>query len=116
MDGRVVSYWLGHRAALPGNSRQLCSGFEEQWGVMGHARREPTLMDETDAPEIPQSQFDRAELLLHFLEEAEVSPLDMLDAMASAGLKLVPDTDGECSGEYYGVLKKAIRADKAPLN
>ena len=37
----------------------------------------------------------------------------MLDALASAGLKLVPDPGGECSGEYYGVLKKAIRADKA---
>ena len=83
---------------------------------MSHAGRESILMNETDAPEIPQSQFDRAELLLHFLEEAEVSPLDMLDAMASAGLKLVLDPHGECSGEYYGVLKKAIRADKAPLN
>jgi hypothetical protein len=38
--------------------------------------REPTLMDETDAPEIPQWQFDHAELLLYFLEEAEVFPLD----------------------------------------
>jgi len=73
-------------------------------------------MDETEATDIPQSQFERAELLLHFLDEAEVSPLDVLDALASAGLKLVPDAEGECSGEYYGVLKKAIRADKAPLN
>jgi hypothetical protein len=83
---------------------------------MSYAGSERPLMDETDAPDVPESQFDRAELLLHFLEEAEVSPLDVLDALASAGLKLVPDPNGECSGEYYGVLKKAIRADKAPLN
>ena len=65
---------------------------------------------------IPDTQWQRAELLLHFLEEAEVSPLDVLDALASAGMKLVADPDGECSGEYYGVLKTAIRADKAPQN
>lgn len=74
------------------------------------------LMDENETAEIPASQFERAELLLHFLEEAEVTPIDLLDALACAGLKLVPDPDGECSGKYYGVLKAAIRADKAPLN
>jgi hypothetical protein len=73
-------------------------------------------MDENETVEIPASQFKRAELLLHYFEEADVTPIDLLDALASAGLKLVPDPDGECSGEYCGVLKAAIRADKAPLN
>lgn len=51
-------------------------------------------MDENETVEIPSSQFEPAELLLRYLEEAEVTPIDLLDALASAGLKLVPDPEG----------------------
>lgn len=73
-------------------------------------------MHENEPTEIPRSQFERAELLLDFLDETELSPLDLLDALASAGLKLVPDPEAECAGEYCNVLKSAIRADSAPFN
>jgi len=73
-------------------------------------------MHKNDPTEIPRSQFERAELLLDLLDETELSPLDLLDALASAGLKLVPDPEAECAGEYFSVLKSAIRADSAPFN
>ena len=72
-------------------------------------------MDENDTG-FPDTQLDRAELLLLYLEDHDLCPLDLLDALSSAGMKLVMDPGGECAGEYYGVLKSAVRAEKAPLN
>ena len=42
--------------------------------------------------------------------------MDLLDALASVGLKLVPDLEGMSSHEYMGAHKYVIRSAKADQN
>lgn len=75
-------------------------------------------MKEMDA-DLPESQLGRAQWLaddLVLCGHDDISALDLLDALASVGLKLVPDNEGLSSHDYMGAHKSVIRSPKADLN
>ena len=68
---------------------------------------------------LPESQLGRAQWLadnLALCGHEDITAIDILDALARIGLKLVPDTDGISSHEYIGAHKSVIRSPKADLN
>ena len=68
---------------------------------------------------LPESQIGRAQWLadeLALCGHEDISALDLLDALATIGLKLAPDTEGLSSHEYMGAHKSVIRSPKADLN
>lgn len=72
-----------------------------------------------DQDQLPASQIGRAQWLadeLALCGHEEVTAIDILDALASVGLKLVPDAEGVSSHEYLGAHKSVIRSAKADLN
>lgn len=55
--------------------------------------------------QVPDSQIGRAQWLadeLALCGHEVISAIDILDALASVGLKLMPDADGVSSHEYMG--------------
>ena len=67
----------------------------------------------------PESQLDRAEMLADELLACghdDIRGMDILDALASIGMKLVPDDDGLAGEEYFGMHNAAARSAKAGLN
>lgn len=46
----------------------------------------------------------------------DITAIEVLDALACAGLKLMPDREGVSSHEYMGAHKSVIRSAKAELN
>lgn len=75
-------------------------------------------MAETDDG-LPESQIGRAQWLadeLALCGHEDISALDLLDALATIGLKLVPDTEGLSSHEYMGAHRSVIRSPKAGSN
>ncbi|MCW5867439.1 MAG: hypothetical protein KIS61_09260 [Candidatus Eremiobacteraeota bacterium] len=69
--------------------------------------------------QLPESQLGRAQWLadeLGLCGHEDITAMDILDALASVGLKLIPDTDGISSHEYMGAHKSVIRSPKADLN
>ena len=69
--------------------------------------------------QLPESQIGRAQWLadeLALCGHEEVTAIDILDALASVGLKLMPDSEGSSSHEYLGAHKSVIRSAKADLN
>ena len=69
--------------------------------------------------QIPETQIGRAQWLadeLALCGHEDITAIDILDALASVGLKLVPDADGVSSHEYMGAHKSVIRSAKAELN
>ncbi|MBS2037340.1 hypothetical protein JST97_20295 [bacterium] len=68
---------------------------------------------------LPDSQLGRAQWLadnLALCGHEDFTAIDILDALASIGLKLVPDTEGASSHEYMSAHKSVIRSPKADLN
>jgi len=68
---------------------------------------------------LPDSQLGRAQWLadeLSLCGHEDITAMDLLDALASLGLKLVPDTEGVTSHEYMGAHKYLIRSPKADQN
>lgn len=68
---------------------------------------------------LPESQVGRAQWLadeLALCGHEDITALDLLDALASVGLKLVPDLEGASSHEYMSAHKSVIRSPKAELN
>ena len=68
---------------------------------------------------LPESQLGRAQWLVDELAlcgHEDIDAVDILDALAIIGLKLVPDTDGLSSHEYMSAHKSVIRSPKADLN
>lgn len=68
---------------------------------------------------LPESQLGRAQWLADVLAlcgHEDIAAIDILDALASIGLKLIPDADGLSSHEYMGAHKSVIRSPKADLN
>lgn len=68
---------------------------------------------------LPESQLGRAQWLadeLALCGHEDIDAVDILDALACIGLKLMPDTDGLSSHEYMGAHKSVIRSPKADLN
>lgn len=64
---------------------------------------------------LPESQLGRAQWLadnLALCGHEDITAIDLLDALASVGLKLVPDTEGISSREYMGAHKSVIRSPK----
>lgn len=73
----------------------------------------------SDENQLPESQFGRAQWLadeLALCGHEDISAMDLLDALASVGLKLVPDAEGISSHEYMGAHKSMIRSPKADQN
>lgn len=69
--------------------------------------------------QLPESQLGRAQWLadeLALCGHEEITAIDILDALASVGLKLMPDNDGLSSHEYMGAHKSVIRSAKADQN
>ncbi|MBS2033870.1 hypothetical protein JST97_02730 [bacterium] len=69
--------------------------------------------------QLPESQLGRAQWLadeLNLCGHEEITAIDLLDALASIGLKLMPDSEGLSSHEYIGAHKSVIRSEKADLN
>ncbi|MFN8613910.1 MAG: hypothetical protein U0931_40630 [Vulcanimicrobiota bacterium] len=69
--------------------------------------------------QLPESQLGRAQWLadeLSLCGHEDISAIDLLDALASVGLKLMPDNEGVTSHEYMGAHKSVIRSPKAELN
>ncbi|MCW5870162.1 MAG: hypothetical protein KIS61_23100 [Candidatus Eremiobacteraeota bacterium] len=69
--------------------------------------------------QLPESQLGRAQWLadeLALCGHEEIAAIDLLDALASVGLKLIPDEEGVSSHEYFGAHKSVIRSPKADLN
>jgi len=69
--------------------------------------------------ELPESQVGRAQWLadeLVLCGHEEISAIDILDALAIIGLKLMPDMEGASSQEYMDAHKSVIRSAKADLN
>lgn len=69
--------------------------------------------------QLPDSQIGRAQWLadeLALCGHEEITAIDILDALASVGLKLMPDEEGVSSHEYMGAHKSVIRSAKADLN
>jgi hypothetical protein len=50
----------------------------------------------------------RAAEIRDLLEETDVSVADILDALSSTGLTLVPDTKGVASEAYLGWVSKSV--------
>ena len=72
-----------------------------------------------DEDQLPESQIGRAQWLadeLVLCGHEEISAMDILDALASIGLKLMPDLEGSSSHEYMSAHKSVIRSPKADLN
>ena len=72
-----------------------------------------------DENQVPESQIGRAQCLADELAlrgHDEITAIDILDALASIGLKLMPDADGVSSHEYMGAHKSVIRSTKADQN
>ena len=72
-----------------------------------------------DEDQLPESQLGRAQWLVDELAlcgHEDISAIDLLDALATIGLKLMPDTEGVSSHEYMGAHKSVIRSPKADLN
>jgi hypothetical protein len=68
---------------------------------------------------LPESQLGRAQWLadeLALCGHEDIDAVDILDALAIIGLKLMPDTDGLSSHEYMSAHKSVIRSPKADLN
>ena len=68
---------------------------------------------------LPDSQLGRAQWLadeLALCGHEDIDAVDILDALATIGLKLMPDTDGLSSHEYMSAHKSVIRSPKADLN
>ena len=68
---------------------------------------------------LPESQLGCAQWLadeLALCGHEDIDAVDILDALASIGLKLMPDTDGLSSHEYMGAHKSVLRSPKADLN
>ncbi len=68
---------------------------------------------------LPESQIGRAQWLadeLALCGHEDITAIDILDALASVGLKLMPDADGVSSHEYMGAHKSVIRSTKADQN
>jgi len=75
------------------------------------------MADQEDG--LPESQLGRAQWLadeLALCGHEDITAIDILDALAIIGLKLMPDTDGLSSHEYMGAHKSVIRSPKADLN
>lgn len=75
-------------------------------------------MDDTGGTD-PDSQLDRAEMLADELIACghdDIRGMDILDALASIGMKLVPDDEGLAGEEYFGLHNAAARSAKAGLN
>ena len=69
--------------------------------------------------QLPESQIGRAQWLadeLALCGHEDITAIDLLDALASVGLKLMPDMEGTSSHEYLGAHKSVIRSAKADLN
>ena len=69
--------------------------------------------------QLPESQIGRAQWLadeLALCGHEDITAIDILDALASVGLKLMPDTEGASSHEYLGAHKSVILSAKADLN
>ena len=69
--------------------------------------------------QVPESQLGRAQWLadeLALCGHEGIAAIELLDALASVGLKLVPDAEGVSSHEYMGAHKSVIRSQKADLN
>ena len=69
--------------------------------------------------QIPESQIGRAQWLadeLALCGHEDIAAIEILDALASVGLKLVPDAEGISSHEYMGAHKSVIRSPKADQN
>jgi len=76
------------------------------------------MMDDID-DQLPETQIGRAQWLADELAvcgHEEISAIDILDALASVGLKLMPDMDATSSYEYLSAHKSVIRSPKADLN
>ena len=72
-----------------------------------------------DEDQLPESQIGRAQWLadeLALCGHDDITAIDLLDALASVGLKLMPDMEGTSSHEYLGAHKSVIRSAKADLN
>lgn len=72
-----------------------------------------------DETGLPESQVGRAQWLadeLALCGHEEITAIDILDALASVGLKLMPDMEGDSSQEYMDAHKSVIRSAKADLN
>lgn len=68
---------------------------------------------------LPESQVGRAQWLadeLALCGHEDINAMDILDALAIIGLKMMPDTDGLSSHEYMSAHKSVIRSPKADLN
>ena len=68
---------------------------------------------------LPESQLGRAQWLadeLALCGHEDIDAVDIVDALATIGLKLMPDTDGLSSHEYMGAHKSVLRSPKADLN
>jgi hypothetical protein len=79
---------------------------------------EPSGMAEHDN-QIPETQMERAQWLADELALCgwdEITAIEILDALACAGLKLMPDKEGVSSQEYIRGHKSVIRSAKADLN
>ena len=77
------------------------------------------MMAAENDEQLPESQLGRAQWLAEELAlcgHDEVTAIDLLDALACIGLKLVPDTEGISSHEYMSGHKSVIRSPKADLN
>ena len=76
-------------------------------------------MDADNEGRLPESQLGRAQWLadeLSLCGHEDITAIDVLDALASVGLKLVPDGDGISSHEYLGAHKSVSRSAKADQN
>ena len=68
---------------------------------------------------LPESQLGRAQWLadeLALCGHEEIPAIDILDALAIIGMKLMPDTGGANSHEYMSAHKSVIRSAKADMN
>ena len=86
-------------------------------GKVGTHPERPRVADDED--QLPESQIGRAQWLadeLVLCGHEEITAMDILDALAIIGLKLMPDLEGTSSHEYMSAHKSVIRSPKADLN
>lgn len=72
-----------------------------------------------DDNQLPESQIGRAQWLANGLAlcgHEDITAMDLLDALSSVGVKLLPDVEGISSHEYIGAHKSMIRSPKADQN
>ena len=72
-----------------------------------------------NADGLPESEIGRAQWLadeLALCGHEDITAIDILDAMSSIGLKLMPDTEGVSSHEYTSAHKAVLRSPKADMN